>query len=355
MFMALAILFSPLVSCEILHGFSGDSGGGALMCMDDVKMVGVPCPDSELFYAEGTMVVQKAFMGRDIEELDGLYAKWCSGKDRFPDGRWKLAFYGDGLYDYFSSRNSWSAHLNAIKEWQRKYPNSMASRYAEAVYWHAYAWYARGSGTAGTVQKEGWALYRERIVKALDAVGAIDIKSSPCPAPYPLKIGLMRQFGLPEETILNVYREGIDRFPQYHNIHFNMARIYDPMWGGSAESYERFAQEVARNTRAFEGMGMYARLYWLVDAHHSLPFNEVKHRFPGWKSLRAGYEDLMRIYPNSIHNRSKYLGVICRSRDSKLYRKLREELVGYESYADKEMPESVDVCDLRHNYEPRSK
>ncbi len=99
-----------------------------------------------------------------------------------------------------------------------------------------------------------------------------------------------------------------------------MARHFEPKWGGSTAKYELFADSVAEQTKNFEGMGMYARLYWLVDRRQGIPFTNDPLAPPSWKKLRAGYEDLIRLYPSSIHNLGKYAGVACRSTDGELYR-----------------------------------
>jgi hypothetical protein len=127
-----------------------------------------------------------------------------------------------------------------------------------------------------------------------------------------------------------------------------MARHYEPKWGGSTELYERFADQVAEQTRGFEGWGMYARLYWLVDQRRDLPFVNEESAPPHWKKLRSGYEDLVRLYPSSMHNLGKFAGVACRSNDGELYRQLRAKIDGYEQGAD--MLDPIDVCDRRHGW-----
>jgi len=94
---------------------------------------------------------------------------------------------------------------------------------------------------------------------------------------------------------------------------------------------------------------MYARLYWLVDTRRGgIPFVDDPVQPPQWSKLHAGYEDLMRLYPSSMHNLGKYAGVACRSSDGALYRSLRSRIAGYEGSA--EMLDPIDVCDRRHKW-----
>lgn len=310
----------------------------------------VPCPDSTLFFHEGAALVESAYNARDYAQLESLYAQWCTGQDRFPDGRWKLTQYGAALRGNFVAWNNWARDLKAIQAWQAARPGSAAAAFAEATYWYAYAWRARGGGYASTVTPEGWELFRERMDRALAAAESEAITSGSCAAPYALRLDLLTEAGAPESRLVALYEEALKQHAEYHPIHFAMARHYQPKWGGTAAAYERFANRVAERTRAFEGMGMYARLYWLVDYRDNMPFVNDPGRHPSWARLRTGYEDLMKRYPSSMHNLTKFADVACRSSDSALYRTLRTRIDGYQDTG--EFVDPVDVCDRRHRWTP---
>jgi len=341
-------LFCAAAQAQIGISSPPTSGPTTVTCTNIELMKQVPCSDSAMFFHEGQALVQSALNAKDFKRLDDLYEQWCTGKDRFPDGRWKLSQYGDALYRNFQVWSAWTKDLGAIKTWQQSRPQSEAALYAEAVYWRAYAWKARGTGYADSVSKEGWDLFRERVTKSEDILAALQAKGFQCPAPYPLRLNVLTDLGAPEEQLTSVYTEAVRKYPEYHNIYFAMARHYEPKWGGTVEQYDRFANQVAEQTKEFEGMGMYARIYWLVDSTRGMPFVNAPSQPPLWSKLKTGYEDLMRLYPSSIHNLGKYAGVACRSSDGELYRKLRSKIVGYEQTA--EMLDPVDVCDRRHHW-----
>ncbi len=308
----------------------------------------VPCPDSDLAFAETQVPLHNAFHAKDFKTLDSLYGQWCKGTDRFPDGTWKLAQFGKGMYDLFTAWNTWTKHLDDLKAWQQSRPDSGAALYAEAIYWRAYAWNARGEGYAKDVSKEGWELYRERLTKAKAILTKLQASDSGCAAPYALIIGVLIDLSASDRQLRPVFFEAVRRYPEYHPIYLAMARRYEPKWGGSRAAYETFADEAAKLTRSFEGMGMYARVYWFVDYHEGIPFDIHAGRPPVWKKLRAGYEDLVRLYPSSLHILGKFADVACRSNDSDLYRALRSKIVGYESAA--KMLDPIDACDRRHKW-----
>ena len=320
------------------------------MCSNLDLQKQVPCPDSELFFSEAAAPVHNAFHARNFAALDDLYTRWCSGADRFPDGTWKLSRYGRNMHDLFTMWNAWTKHLDDINTWQQARPASVAARFVEAVYWRAYAWRARGRGYSREVSKEGWELFRERMNRSKEVLEPLLGSDPGCPAPYALMIEVLTDIGAPAASVRSIFDEGVRKFPEYHGMYFAMARYYEPKWGGSLSQYERFADEATKLTSAFEGAGMYSRIYWLVDNPAGVPFDGLETKPPRWMKLKSGFEDLMRRYPSSLHNLAQFTSVACRSEDSALYRTLRAKLVGYESQM--QTGDAIDVCDRRHHWTP---
>ena len=339
---------STMVVAEIMVTVNPVPGRDGQVCVDTETHLEVTCNDTYLFEKEGWTPVMYAFNFSHYDRLEDLYSQWCSGRDRFPDGTWKLSRFGDSLYRNFSGLDMWPKVFKQIKEWQQSNKDSTAALYAEAIYWRAYAWKARGGGYAKDVPKEGWELFHERLNKAKDILSEIKEYETGCPAFYPLTISVLTELGSSEKELQEVYSEGVGLYPEYHNIYFSMAKHYQPRWGGSLAEYEHFAINAAEKTRGFEGMGMYARLFWLVDNRNGYPFYAQSQDPPDWKMLRMGYDDLMQKYPLSIHNLIQYTNVACRSEDSELYRKLRSRIDGYSIGS--RWVDSVDACDLRHKW-----
>lgn len=348
LFFCLSFFLSNIVFAQV-----GGSGPAmqvpeAPVCTDMQLMKSIPCSDGVLFFSQGKSIVQRGFNEGNYKLLDETYKNWCKGKERFPDGRWKLSQYGVGLENNFSAWNTWDKDLAKIKKWQSEYPASETAKFVEGIYWYSYAWKARGEGYARTVSPEGWLLFNERLQKSKDAFNYALKSDHACPAVYARLIDSMRAIGDKESDVRSVFEEGIKKYPQYHNIYFAMANFYQPKWHGSVDSYERFANYAVEKTKRFEGQGMYARLYWLVDSEGNIPFNPKLNAPPYWDRLKQGYEDLLKLYPSSIHNMGEYANVACRSSDSETYLKLREKIDGYQN--DVDFYDSVDACDLRHGW-----
>jgi hypothetical protein len=315
--------------------------------------LGALCLDEDAAIELGTLPVQSLYNAGRFEQLDTLYARWCTGADRMPDGRWMLINFADGLGTLFDAWKTWDRDLSRVQNWQTLRPASTAARYAEAILWRRYAWNARGTGSAGTVSREAVALFEERLKKADRILEDLRRSGEQCPAVWATSLAVQIDRGASLQQLEAVFTEAVRRWPEYHSLYFMMSRRLEPKWGGSVEAYERFADAAAARTSAFEGMGMYARLYWLVDDRGALAFKSGNDRSPpSWDKLHAGYEDLVRKYPSSMHTLTRYADVACRSNDGALYRRLRTRIDGYETL--EAMAEPVEACDLHHHWSAAS-
>src|SRR5262249_33102382 len=157
----------------------------------------------------------------------------------------------------------WDQALTEIQAWQSMKPSSEAARFVESQYWEHYAWFARGQGYSNTVGKEGWRLFDDRMNRAKSILAHLIQTDSQCPIVYAAMIDDMSVTGSDEAELRKVYTYASARFPTNQSIYFAMATNYQPRWGGSPAKFDAFADEAAKQTAAFEGAGMYARLYWI--------------------------------------------------------------------------------------------
>lgn len=310
-----------------------------------------PCADWDLFFFDGEATVQSLFERSDFAVLDKLYDQWSTGVDRYPDGTWKLRRFDVGLNNWFKARGQQVDLLAKIRLWQSQQPGSFAARLAEVLYWRDQAWRVRGNGMAGSVTREAWQLFRERLSKADALLEQIRDRASQYPGWYPLKISTMLERGEDLSRIEAVFADGVKRFPQYHQIYFEMARVLEPKWGGSEETLDGFANWAAAYTKSFEGAAMYSRIYWATDCDCVISYEQPGRRYPDSHKLIHGYETLVSTYPNSLFIVSQFASVACRTSDSMTYRALRTELARNHVHASFR-PVSVEACDLRHRWEP---
>src|SRR5215470_3338994 len=125
LFVAAACLISTAARAQASY-YEPAKGGRPqkLVCVNLELGTEVPCHDTKLFYEEAQVPMHKAFHASDFKTLDDIYAQWCKGTDRFPDGQWKLSQYGRSLADLFDTWNMWPKHLDTLKTWQQARPDS---------------------------------------------------------------------------------------------------------------------------------------------------------------------------------------------------------------------------------------
>jgi hypothetical protein len=308
----------------------------------------IQCDEAAVRIFDSNSIVPNAFHNSHFDQLERLYSTWLAENARYAGGTRKDALLCDALGRTIGGAGIQSS-LGQIEKWQAETNHSFLSRYAEAAYWRAAAWSARGNGYANAVTKEGWLLFGERLKKSLDVLDKMGNESKSNPAWYPLKIDVMLDMGAPLGEIRKVFLDGVSRFPEYHSTYFSMGRAYSPLWGGSRKSFDAFVQEVVKKTTSFEGNAFYARLYWTVDQDNNIPFRDESSEFPKWEKLKVAYTELMKKYPESQWNKNRFAEVSCRSSDSKLYRQLRTEIDG-RFIDDMFGPGARDTCDLKHNW-----
>lgn len=347
-----AALASLHAQAAIKQNISYPNGAKAIVitCSDKYSGKPVRCPESVAKREKIDFPVQTAYNASDFAELELIFKRISSGATRLADGTPEMVAYQDVMYMLFNSWQRWDGDLIKLTEWQKAYPDSVAAKFSEALYWNAYAWNARGKAYASQVRSESWDLFHERIAKADAALEQLRPKAKQLPAWYALKMEI--SISLPGDANTRaIFDEGITFHRNYYPLYLAMARNYEPKWGGSAKQFDDFARESVRLAKGFEGRGLYSRIYWTVDSPHGAPFESEKTRMPDWSSLKAGFTDLIKLHPGSDKNLNRFASFACRSNDSALYRKLRNQIGEHLDESHFRIV-TVDVCDLRHKWQP---
>src|SRR4051812_32718033 len=105
------------------------------------------------------------------DTLDALARKHRGSKECYADGLWKLKEVYEGLVPAENnSETQWQARLAAIREWIKTKPESITARVALANTLVSYAWKARGGGYSDTVTQNGWKLFEQRLIEAMQVL-----------------------------------------------------------------------------------------------------------------------------------------------------------------------------------------
>lgn len=318
-------------------------------CMDQV--VSKDCPIDTIIWLR-SMALEEAWHLHRFQMIDQTLQALCAEDTRLPDGQPEMLAFAQTFLRLINAHNDWTGWGAALRDWRTQSPASPAQALVETMYWQAYAWHARGGGYASSVPPEAWDLFRERLAQASARLGQVKPVLGNCPIWHSMNIDLLIESSAPRARLDAAYEEAVKAFPASQQIHFSMARSKQPKWGGEPGEYERFARRAASLSQRSEGNAMYARLFWVRDCDCDDAFGFGHPGDPDWKLMKAGFEDMLKRYPDQVHNRNKFASYACRANDRSTYRKLRQELG--DNILDEQWPGSwkVDVCDRRMSKNP---
>ncbi|KQV45824.1 MULTISPECIES: DUF4034 domain-containing protein [unclassified Duganella] len=272
------------------------------------------------------MSVHESWRMDRFQELDQQLQALCAADSRLPDGQPELLVFVSAFYPMFDAWRDWDRVGAKLKKWRSESPDSAAQAIVEVMYWDSYAWYGRGGGYASSVPEAAWELFRERLAKASARLEESKAMAGNCPVWHSLNISTLINSGASRTKINSAYAEAVKAFPASQQVHFAMGRSMEVKWGANPGDFERFARQAVKLSQREEGDGLYARLFWSRDCNCDDALSFGRPGDPDWKTMKAGFEDLLQRYPDQIYNKNKFAAFACRANDRATYAKLRREL-----------------------------
>ncbi|RYD18139.1 MAG: DUF4034 domain-containing protein [Verrucomicrobiaceae bacterium] len=256
---------------------------------------------------------------RKFAELEALATKLRETKERFPDGEWKLLeFYNAQDPADEDPVSMWELHDKIHGEWVKAYPESITARVAQARFYLAYAWQARGNGFASEVTRKGWEDFNERLAKAHSVLDESKPLKPGCPVWYSTMMRIALGEGWERADYDALVKEAKAFAPEYHMYDLIRANYLLPRWHGEEGEWEAVAEkEIALQGAA--GAGIYARVVTQNGKYHGNVFGETD---ASWRKTRDGYEDLLTAFPDSPKLLNRYCRLACLAGDKKQAQKL---------------------------------
>lgn len=288
------------------------------------------------------------FFWGDARYLEQWSNDWNTPSCVFDDGRPRLSAFSSGYSLAFRNQNDWSKSYARIQELKKAHPGKAFIALAEASYWNAYAWDARGGGYASTVTPDGWQLFHERLGKAEQVLLDSKAYASALPPWYDDMLAVQTTLDRSPEQKMRTFLEGAKRFKTYYPLYFTMLNFLTPKWGGSWEQVDKFVAWSVENTKDVDGTTMYARLYWV--AYQSLRPEEKLFRDTraSWPKMKKGFEDMMARHPKSKWNLNNFAKFACVAGDKTTFSALRRQIgndVMEEAWPG---PETLDLCEAKY-------
>lgn len=281
--------------------------------------------------------VRRQFLAREFAALEKMATEARNGL-RFTDGCWQLpVFYGAFSLPRNAPPAAWESWVQRLDQWDQAVPGSITARLARAEAW---------ASRAGLPGQDGGNNPEAEVRRILDTTPG----AKRCPGYFQIMLWLGRRQGWPREEFEAVFREAIALAPDYEAFYFRKAAsmsLYRAGRGEIRNPWEKFAAETPALTSPALGQGMYTRIVWsLLDksiagtameavrmSHLSaaeLAGMEEKAKgdparatllqlFRGrsqqggltlydvdWNKMKAGFEDLARLYPESLWNKNAF-------------------------------------------------
>lgn len=246
------------------------------------------------------------------------------------DGTSEIELFRTGLNRVLDAgqadREAYLRELEALTlQWAGEYPRSALAHVLHAQVLKAHAWSYRGDGFVHEVPPQAWEdfqSYLQRAAKYLADHADVALTDSYA---YEALVGIGMGLEWSPAQQRAIAEEGLKRNPEDVGLYFRVVNTLLPKWGGNAKLLDQYIRQVAEDTKATYGTGMYARLYsYAAEAQYGHALFEAS--AADWPTMKRSYEDMMVRYPDSPTRRNYYAYMACLAKDQETLRRLLEEL-----------------------------
>lgn len=257
------------------------------------------------------METRQAYNNRRFDELERKADELHASRAVFPNGSWKIAQFHDALGCRDDEPESmWQLHDTIHKEWIAAYPGSITARVAHANFFVDYAWHARGSGYAATVNRNGWTLFGERLAKAREILAAARTLPMKDAVWWSVSLTVALGQGWSHNDYDGLMKEAKAYSPVFWGYDTSRAYSLLPRWHGEPGDWEDYALQASL---AENGLGaeIYARIVMKLGGYYDNVFAETK---ASWPKTREGLEAMRKKYPDfhEITNWAAKLAVLAK-------------------------------------------
>ncbi len=194
--------------------------------------------DEASSYEADVIKVRELFESRRFQELTSLLEKYQTSCEQ--DIRWEFSV--QDAFNVFDVTQP--SYRMLIVEWVQASPKSWVPLIAQANYYYALGWKARGGKYASETSEEQIRQMRDNFaVTVQDTTAALRINPRLCFA-YDLLMKVNQAEGNQDAGALLV-RKALASFPDSYLIRYRHMMSLTPRWGGSYKKMEQFALEEA--------------------------------------------------------------------------------------------------------------
>lgn len=299
---------------------------GPQVAPEDSRSDGPAMADAEACKAQSLLR-----SGRYLELDDRLQSHFSRDK-RLPGGASAYLSMLGGLESLFRyGELSIEEALTLTADWRAACPESVHAELAESLVFDAWAWGARGAGTANTVSAQNWQLFASRLEMAAAALEEIRERALDNPAWHEERLALSVARSEPDEEVEAIFNAAAGRFPNELNIYQQRIRSLMPRWSGSHAKVRTLidaANDLSVNPESEE---RYAELYAMdayLEGEQTDFFEETEVE---WARMKAGLMAALKRYPASDYALNRVAHFACMAEDEELYEWALPQLAGRNS------------------------
>lgn len=251
--------------------------------------------------------VKSLLTGWDFAGLDKEAADVRASKARLLGGNWKLY----ALYNAVSrppsgeSEAEWVDHLETLKQWAAKEPNSATPRIALAMSYVNFAWHARGDGYASTVTGAEWGAYYKRInLAAQSLMDAAKVKER-CPVWFSTMQTIALAEGWDKRQARELFDLATSFEPDFLTYDVKYSYYLEAKWYGEPGESEAFANSEEQKIGGLKGKVAY------FDIAQQLICTCESDKPPlpsglSWPKIQEGYAAIQHLYGVSNEQLNEY-------------------------------------------------
>lgn len=236
-----------------------------------------------------------------------------------PDGSLQLEQFRNALVLVFENKDgNVEAYLQELEaltlQWAAEHPKSALAHTMHADVLLAHAWSYRGGGYSNEVPPQAMQEFEAYLTRAFDYLKAhADVAFTDSYA-HDTLLRIGRGLGWNARQLEAIAQDGLKRNPEDYALYFKVMTSLLPKWGGNPKVLDDFIRRAAEQTKAAQGMAMYARLY-SAAAEEQFEHELFQDSYADWPLVKQGWEDLLARYPDSPGRRNRYAYMACLAKD----------------------------------------
>lgn len=243
---------------------------------------------------------------KDYAGIDKMADDFRASKARFAGGAWKLYTLYAQLGTISQGSNAtdadWQQFIAFFQDWIKARPQSITARVALANAYLAYAWQARGQGSADQVTDAGWKLFHDRNQAAANTL--MDARNLPsgCPEWYLVFQMVGRSEGADKEELKTIFDRAVAYEPDYYYFYQEYAEEMLPKWAGEPGDMEKFAADTYNTVGGKKG----AFLYFQIASSLCDECGDFTPDSFSWPTIQEGFSAMEEMYGASTMKLNQY-------------------------------------------------